>query len=89
MTCFPYNLGNDFMHFPIIKCCENKNEWEFIPRSRDEIRRIGCIEKIDNIERIGRIDELGELVALRELVKLINLLEMWDLGELVVLAVNW
>ena len=60
----------------------NKNEWEFIPRSRDEIRRIGCIEKIDNIETIGRIDELREFIG-RELV------ELRDLGELIVLAVNW
>ena len=60
----------------------NKNECEFIPRLRDEIRRIGCIEKIDNIETIGRIDELREFIG-RELV------ELRDLGELVVLAVNW
>ena len=49
---------------------------------QDREMKIGELDDIDNIETIGRIDELREFIG-RELV------ELRDLGELVVLAVNW
>ena len=45
MACFPHTLGNDFMHFPIIKCCE-KNKMDNAKISYCSVEITGKIKKI-------------------------------------------